>query len=171
MPHSSSILARMPVKASVSYTLFLPLSTQMVRSRPMPVSTFFCVRGMKEPSFCLLYCMNTSFQISRYAAAVAGRGAIRAAGLLSRDDEHLGVRAAGAGHAGRTPPVVLLGQIEDMIVLYAAAAPQVSALPRRAGQSSSPSNTVKARLVRVDAQPFGAGEKFPAPGNGICSLK
>ena len=38
----------------------------MVRSRPMPVSTFFCARGMKLPSACLLYCMNTSFQISRY---------------------------------------------------------------------------------------------------------
>ena len=33
----------------------------------MPVSTFFCLSGMNVPSFCLLYCMNTSFQISRYA--------------------------------------------------------------------------------------------------------
>ena len=88
-------------------------------------------------------------------AAVAGRGAIRAARLLG-DDKHLGVRAAGAGHTGRTPPVVLLGQIEQMIVLYAALAPQVSrflvtrailiALKHGEGQ-----------LVRVDAQPFGAG--------------
>ena len=29
------------------------------------VSTFFCFRGLKEPSACLSYCMNTSFQISR----------------------------------------------------------------------------------------------------------
>ena len=32
----------------------------------MPVSTFFCLSGMKVPSFCFSYCMNTSFQISRY---------------------------------------------------------------------------------------------------------
>ena len=32
----------------------------------MPVSTFFCLSGTKVPSACFSYCMNTSFQISRY---------------------------------------------------------------------------------------------------------
>lgn len=36
-----------------------------VRSRPMPVSTFFFAIGTYWPSAVLLYCMNTSFQISR----------------------------------------------------------------------------------------------------------
>ena len=61
---------------------------------------------------------------------------------------------------------MLLGQIEQVIVLYAALAPQVSrflitrailiALKHGEGQ-----------LVRVDAQPFGAGQKFPAPGDHL----
>ena len=38
----------------------------MVRSRPMPVSTFFWDRGSKVPSAFLLYSMNTLFQISKY---------------------------------------------------------------------------------------------------------
>ena len=66
LPLSSSIFAIMPLNRSVSYTVLAPSSTPMVRSRPMPVSTFFCSRGGKVPSACLLYCMNTSFQISRY---------------------------------------------------------------------------------------------------------
>ncbi|OPZ68007.1 MAG: hypothetical protein BWY81_01043 [Firmicutes bacterium ADurb.Bin467] len=30
------------------------------------MSTFCCLSGTNEPSACLSYCMNTSFQISRY---------------------------------------------------------------------------------------------------------
>ena len=55
-------------------------------------------------------------------AAVAGRRAVRAAGLFG-DDEHLGIRAARAGDARRAPPVVLLRQIEQVVILHAAAAP------------------------------------------------
>ena len=55
-----------PAKASVSNTLSTPWRVAMVRSRPMPVSTFFWARGSNFPSPTLLYSMNTLFQISRY---------------------------------------------------------------------------------------------------------
>ena len=58
--------ARMPVNASVSYTLSTPCSVATVRSSPMPVSTFFWRSGSNTPSATLLYSMNTLFQISRY---------------------------------------------------------------------------------------------------------
>ena len=38
----------------------------MVRSRPMPVSTFRLAKGSRLPSGLRLNCMNTSFQISKY---------------------------------------------------------------------------------------------------------
>ena len=100
------------------------------------------------------------------APAGAGGGAIGAAGLLVGDDEHLRVRAAGAGQAGGAPPVVLLGQVEDVVVLDAHLAPEIGGLlVARAVLVAGEHGEGEA--VLVDAQPFGAGQKLPAPGNGF----
>ena len=56
-------------------------------------------------------------------AAMATGTALRAAGGLTVVDEHLGVRPAGAGGAGRPPPVVLLGQRVDALFGDAEALP------------------------------------------------
>ena len=97
------------------------------------------------------------------AAAARGR-AIRAAGLALANDEHFGIRAAGAGQPGRAPPVVLLGQVEDALGRHAAAAPQVVALGVPRGMLV-PFEHAEGQAVGVDAQPLGRGEELPAPGN------
>ena len=97
-------------------------------------------------------------------AAGAGGGAVRTAGLLIGDDEHLRVAAAGAGDAGGTPPVVRLRKEEQILLLHAAGAPQavaflvpgavLVALEDREGQP-----------VLRQAKVFRAGQELPAPGD------
>ena len=96
-------------------------------------------------------------------AAVAGGGAVRPAGLF-HDHEHFGVRAAGAGDAGGAPPVVGLGQIEQVVVLDAAGAPEVGGLfvP---GAVLVALKDGEGQLVLGQAQIFFAGQEFPAPGD------
>ena len=96
------------------------------------------------------------------AAAVAGGRAVGAAGRLVADDEHLGIRAAGAGDAGGAPPVVLLGQVEQVLVLHALRTPQVRRL-LVAGAVGVALKHGEGQLVGVQAQPVLAGQEFPAP--------
>ena len=99
-------------------------------------------------------------------AAGAGGRAVRAAGLLVGDDEHLGIRAAGAGDARRAPPVVFLGQEEDVIIRHAAPAPQLGAF-LVAGAVRITREHREGQTVLGQAQVFRAGEEFPAPGNHL----
>ena len=99
-------------------------------------------------------------------AAGAGRRAVRAAGLLVGDDEHFGIRAAGAGDARRAPPVVFLGQEEDMVVRHAAVAPQLRAF-LVAGAVRIARKHGEGQTVLGQAQIFRAGKEFPAPGNHL----
>ena len=66
LPDSSQILAIAPANRSVSYALDSPLIMQTVRSKPMPVSTFFCLSGSNLPSAVRLNSINTLFQISTH---------------------------------------------------------------------------------------------------------
>ncbi len=63
---SSLILSIIPWYRSVSYTESTPWSTAIVLSSPIPVSTFFWLRGSNLPSAVLLYSIKTSFHISTY---------------------------------------------------------------------------------------------------------
>ena len=99
----------------------------------------------KLPSACLLYCMNTSFQISRYRPQSQAGEQSGPQGSLS-----VMMNISVSGPQGPVMPagphqLFSLGRIEDVVFRHAAAAPQVARFRRRAGQSSSPANTEKAR--------------------------
>ena len=99
-------------------------------------------------------------------AAGTGRGAVGAAGGLVGDDEHLRVRAAGAGDAGRAPPVVLLGEEEEVVLRHAHLPPEAPALVIP-GAIGVPGEDREGQPVLVDAQVLRAGEELPGPGDGL----
>ena len=100
------------------------------------------------------------------ASAVAGGRAVRAAGLLVGDDEHLRVRAAGAGLARRAPPVVRARQEEDVVVLYAIFAPVVRGLVVAGDAAFLVAREHReGELVRVEPEPLLARQEFPGPGD------
>ena len=99
-------------------------------------------------------------------AAGAGRRAVGAAGGLIADDEHLGVGTAGAGLAGGAPPVVLLGQVEDVILFNAHGAPDVVGF-LVTGAVLIAGEDGEGQLVLVQAQVIGAGQELPGPGDGF----
>ena len=100
------------------------------------------------------------------ASAGAVGAAVRAAGGLVGDPEHLGVRAAGAGDAGGAPPVVLLGQVEQVIVLHALCAPQIGGL-LVAGAVLVACEHGEGQAILGQAQPLLAGQELPAPRNHL----
>ena len=59
---------------------------------------------------------------------------------------------------------MLFGQIEQMIVLHTAAAPYIGSLFITRAVAVTFKNG-KSQLLGIDAQPFGTGQEFPAPGN------
>ena len=100
------------------------------------------------------------------ASAGAVGAAVRAAGGLFGDPEHLGIRAAGAGDAGGAPPVVLLGQVEQVIVLHALRAPEVCGL-LVAGAIRVARKHRKRKAILGQTQPLLAGQELPAPRNHL----
>ena len=129
------------------------------------IHVLLCQRD--ERTVCLLVILHEhvipDFQIT---AAGAGGRTIGAAGLLIGDDEHFRVRAAGTGNAGRPPPVMLLGQIENMILRHAHGTPDVMALriPRAVLIAFEHG---KGQPILIQSQIFRAGEEFPGPGNSF----
>ena len=100
------------------------------------------------------------------AAAGAGRGAIRAAGRLIADDEHLGVRAARAGLARRAPPVVLSVQEIDVLRLDALRHPVAGGLVVTRDVVLALEHGER-QLVLVKAQVLRAGQELPGPGDHV----
>ena len=78
----------------------------------MPVSTFFCASGSNLPSAGFIIFHENVVPDLQIFAAAARRVAVGPAGLLAGIYEHFAIRAAGAGYAGGTPPVVPFGQEE-----------------------------------------------------------
>ena len=99
-------------------------------------------------------------------SAGAGRIAMLAALGLARIIKDFRIRAAGACHAGRAPPVVLFFQIKDVAGVHAHLHPAVMGfgIP---GRVVIPGKAGEIKLALIDAKPFFIGEELPAPGDGF----
>ena len=99
-------------------------------------------------------------------AAVAGGGAVLRAFFVAAVDEHLGVRTAGAGEPGGTPPVILAGQEEDFIPGDAAFLPDARALLVARGGFVAGKHA-DGELFDGDSQAVRARQKLEAPADGV----
>ena len=98
------------------------------------------------------------------AAAGAGRGAIRAARRLILDDEHLGIRAAGAGLARRAPPVMLTRKEVDVLLLHTVFHPVIRGFLVARDIAFALKNGER-EFILVKAEVLRAGQELPAPGD------
>lgn len=98
--------------------------------------------------------------------AVAAGMTVGAAGFCAGIVENLRIRAAGTGKSGRSPPVVLFGQIYDMREICAHLYPAVVryGVARTVGVSFKAG---KEELFFGDTQPLFVRKKFPAVSDGF----
>ncbi|MPM48640.1 hypothetical protein SDC9_95366 [bioreactor metagenome] len=99
-------------------------------------------------------------------AAVAAGFAVRAAGRFAGIVEDLRIRSAGAGQPGGAPPVVFLRQVYDVAGRNAVGNPAVM----RNGIARGVLVAFEAgeiQQVRVNAEPFLAGEELPGERDGF----
>ena len=103
-------------------------------------------------------------------AAVAAGAAVRAALLLAGVDEHFGIGTAGAGGAGRAPPVVLAREAVDALLGNAKRLPDFDSLFVRGDVAALALYALalehgNGKLLRREAEL--GGEKLKAPGDGL----
>ena len=98
--------------------------------------------------------------------AVAARIAHCRTRCLAGIVKNFSIRAAGAGLAGRAPPVICFGQINDVVRIYALAHPTIMR-DRIAGCMLIALKAGEIQQRRVYAKPACAGQKFPRISDGF----